>query len=310
MGNDNLNTEGYVYNIQRYCVDDGPGIRTTVFLKGCPLKCIWCANPESQKLTPEVGYRASICKKCGKCIAACPQNAIRIENDQIKINRTICENCGDCVEACIPGAQGFYGKKMTVGEAYKQVERDLTYYITSNGGVTLSGGEPLMQADFSEALLRKCRNEGIHTCVETCGFASMDQLNKVLPFVSLFLYDLKHMDSKIHQQLTGSTNEPILRNLKIIADKGTALTIRIPLIPTCNDSEQNLNAMANFLSDLNTPISVEVMPYHNYGENKYEMLDRLYLLKDLEKPSEETLFKTEELFKSRGIECLVRQSNS
>ena len=310
MGNDDLNTKGYVYNVQRYCIDDGPGIRTTVFLKGCPLRCLWCANPESQKLTPEVGYRASICKKCGKCVAACTKNAIRIEDDEIRVDRSICENCGDCVEACIPGAQGVYGKEMTVGAVFKQVARDLKYYIRSNGGVTVSGGEPLMQAEFTGALLKKCQAEGIHACVETCGFASTEQLSKVIPFVSLFLYDLKHMDGTVHKKLTGSSNEPILRNLKTIADKGTPLIIRIPLIPTCNDSDQNLSAIADFVSDLNTPTSVEVMPYHNYGENKYEILDRPYLLKNVEKPSGEMLLKTQEIFKSRGIECLIRQSSS
>ena len=310
MEKDEMNTEGYVYNIQRYCIDDGPGIRTTVFLKGCPLKCLWCANPESQKIFPEVGYRASICKKCGKCVTACTKKAISIEGEEIKVDRGLCDNCGDCVEACVPGAQNFYGKEMTVREVFKQVERDLQYYISSNGGVTVSGGEPLMQADFTSALLKKCQTEGIHTCIETCGMATEEQLNKVLPFVSLFLYDLKHMDSMTHKKLTGSANDPILRNLKVIADKGMALIIRLPLIPTCNDSTENLTAIADTVASLTRSVGVEVMPYHNYGENKYEMLDRPYLLKNLKRPSEEKLSETEEIFKSRGIECLIRQSSS
>ena len=310
MGNDDLNTKGYVYNIQRYCIDDGPGIRTTVFLKGCPLQCLWCANPESQKMLPEVGYRASICKKCGKCVAACTKNAITFEDEEIKIDRRLCDNCGDCVEACTYGARDFYGKAMTVGDVFKQVERDLQYYISSNGGVTVSGGEPLMQADFTRALLKKCQIEGIHTCIETCGMATEAKLNKVLPFVSLFLYDLKHMDSLTHKKLTGSPNESILRNLKLVADNGAALIIRIPLIPTCNDSTENLTAIADIVASLNRSVGVEVMPYHNYGVNKYEMLDRPYHLKDLERPSEEKLSETADIFKSRGIECLIRHSSS
>ena len=261
-------------------------------------------------MLPEVGYRASICKTCGKCVAACTRKAITLAGEAINVDRRLCDNCGDCVEACTYGAHDFYGKEMTVGEVFKQVGRDLQYYIRSNGGVTVSGGEPLMHADFTGELLKKCQREGIHTCIETCGFATTEQLNKVLPFVSLFLYDLKHMDSLTHEELTGSTNAPILRNLKFIASKEVPLIIRIPLIPTLNDSIENLNAIADTVAGLNKSIGVEVMPYHNYGENKYEMLDRPYLLKDLERPSEEKLKETEDIFKSRGVDCLIRHSGA
>ncbi|WP_459947761.1 glycyl-radical enzyme activating protein [Desulfocastanea catecholica] len=306
-----MNIKGYVYNIQRYCVDDGPGIRTTIFLKGCSLRCIWCANPESQKLLPEVGYRASVCKKCGQCAKICTKGAIRLEGEKLNIDRSLCDNCGDCVKACIYSAQDFYGKEMTVEEVFKQAEKDLQYYMSSNGGVTVSGGEPLMHADFTSTLLKKCQAEGIHTCIETSGFGTEEQLNKVLPFVSLFLFDLKHMDSAIHKKLTGQPNEPILRNLRIIAEKeGVPLVIRIPLIPTYNDSKENITAIADTVVSLKRSVDVEIMPYHNYGENKYEIINRSYLLKDLEKPSMDKLKKTKEIFKSRGIDCLVRHNNS
>ncbi len=300
-----MSDNGVVFNIQRYSIDDGPGIRTTVFLKGCPLKCLWCSNPESQSYKPEVGHRQADCIQCGSCIDACENHAISVKDGHVVIDKTLCVNCGKCTEACITGALCFLGKEMTTDEVFNIVQKDTIYYKHSSGGITVSGGEPLTQADFTRSLLKKCCEQGIHTCIETCGTATAEQFEKVLPYTSLVLFDLKHINDETHQKLTCGSNKPIFENLKLVLEKQIPLVLRMPLIPTLNDSEEDINQMARQLKALTESATINIMPYHNFGEHKYQMLFRPYELSHIQRPSKEKLDQIKHIFESMGHECEI-----
>ncbi|MBN1367787.1 MAG: glycyl-radical enzyme activating protein [Dehalococcoidales bacterium] len=295
------NIKGVVYNIQGYSIDDGPGIRTTVFLKGCPLQCLWCSNPESQQPYPEISHSDSLCNKCGKCVEICELKAVSVDDTGVHIDRKICTNCGRCVEVCAPQALRILGKYMSVEEVFYEVNKDKQYYQVSGGGVTASGGEPLLQPDFVAALFKKCRESEIHTCLETCGFGAKTALDKVLPYTSLVLFDIKHVDSVTHQKLTGKSNEQIFRNLEYIIEKGVPIIIRAPMIPGYNDSDLEITALAQAMVDMKLK-KIDLMPYHKYGLGKYKMLDRQYELGDVNK-SEAKLEESKAIFKSFGLEC-------
>ncbi|MBR2666556.1 MAG: glycyl-radical enzyme activating protein [Oscillospiraceae bacterium] len=308
----NSNT-GVVFDIQRFSIDDGPGIRTIVFLKGCPLRCVWCANPESQQIEPEIGHHYTACKACGKCAANCPQKAITMTPDvdkKLMIDRSKCDVCKICVDGCIYKALSCYGYTATVDELFETVAKDRVYYNLTGGGLTISGGEVTMQADFAAALLKKCKEADINTCIETCGFASEAQFRKVVPYTDIFLFDLKSLNDEVHKKWTGCSNVPILKNLDIAMQSEQRVIIRWPLIPTVNDTEENLLAMRDKLVELNKIkyTSIEIMPYHNFGSGKYLMTHREYELKDLERPSEELLNKVQKLFDDAGIDCLIHRS--
>ena len=233
-----------VFNIQHYAIQDGPGVRTTVFLKGCPLRCWWCSNPESQNSFPEVAHSDSLCNKCGKCLDVCDVRAIRLDDSHIEINRDTCNTCGKCVEVCSMGALKIYGRQMTLEEVLDEVRKETLFYWNSGGGVTASGGEPLSQSEFVSELFRYCQRSGIHTVLDTCGFAKNYELKRVLSYTDLVLYDLKFIDSAAHKEFTGHSNEPVLDNAKIIAKSGVPIIIRIPLIPDINDSEDNMSNLS------------------------------------------------------------------
>lgn len=297
---------GLIFNIQRYSLQDGPGIRTTVFFKGCPLRCLWCSNPESQNSTPEIAHRNSLCNNCGRCLEVCEVKAISLIEKGIKIERERCNNCGKCVEVCTPGALKVFGQEVTVEGVFEEVRRDELFYRNSGGGVTVSGGEPLQQWQFVTALLKKCQAEGIHTCLDTCGYASPRALERVLDYVDLVLFDLKLVDSEAHRKVTERSNKPILRNVRTIAKRGIPVLIRVPLIPGVNDSEDNLRATAGFVSSLDDGrVEVNLLPYHRFGVGKYEMLDRPYLLSGLTPFADEEVQKRRQIFESLGLSCKI-----
>lgn len=274
-------TKGLVFNIQKYSVHDGPGIRTIVFLKGCPLSCSWCSNPESQRREPELAFNPNRCltfSKCTRCLQACLRGAIIREADgSLRIDRALCDGCPkNCAEAC--PAQGLivYGEERTVEDVLKTVEQDAAFYSRSGGGMTLSGGEPLMQADFALALLREARRRRIKTAVETCGMVPWKTLEAAAENLNYVLYDIKHMDGAAHKDQTGCSNEVILENFRRLAelDPGKPILARTPVIPGFNDSEEAISAIAGFLRPFPN-VRYEMLPYHRLGTQKYHFLDRV-----------------------------------
>jgi pyruvate formate lyase activating enzyme len=301
---------GMVFDIKKYSINDGPGIRTTVFLSGCPLKCQWCHNPESQSLTPELLYRAGRCLGCGECIVTCPEEAIAFVSElggkKIFTNREKCTRCQTCIATCYSGAREFSGKEVTVDEVMSQVVRETPFYDESGGGVTFSGGEPLMQPGFLSALLKACRAQEIRTCVDTSGFANWNVFDQIRGDVDLFLYDLKHMDSEKHREVTGVPNEPILENLRRLSGLGHKVVARLPLIPGINDDEANLVESGKFLASLPQLESVELMGYHDLAQAKYEALGMEYKLVGLKGPEEEEMRNAAEVLRSYGLNVVIR----
>lgn len=300
---------GTVFNIQRFSTEDGPGIRTTVFFKGCPMRCKWCSNPESQSPALQLACRDSLCIGCGSCIAVCPAKAITPGRDlteaKIHIDRELCRSCGACVKECPAGAMKFYGRIVTLDDVFDEVNSDAAYYANSQGGVTASGGEAMLQADFVGALFQRCRLAGIHTALDTCGYFDSSAFGKVSDWVNLVLFDLKFMDCEKHKRYTGVPNDIILQNARLISRLGIQMIIRVPLIPSINDSEENLTQTARFAAGLESRPSVNLLPYHNYGENKYKMLNMAYQLGGLAAPSEVHMMKCAEIFKQYGLDCSV-----
>ena len=276
---------GRLYDIQGFSVQDGPGIRTTAFLKGCPLRCPWCHSPESQLFTKQLSWFSIRClgtEACkDRCIKACDKNALEYGSTRVDIKtqetlqlvhvkRDICDNCGKCAEVCYPGALELTGKDYTVEELVQRLLQDKNFYETSGGGVTISGGECLSQSQFTLEVLKRLKEEGIHTAVDTTGFAQWEVVESVLPYTDLFLYDLKHMDNEKHKMTVGVSNEPILENAKKIAEAGGKLQIRIPVIPMFNDDEENIRKTAEFVKSLGDAVEVvQLLPYHNLGTMKY-----------------------------------------
>ena len=263
--------DGMVYDIQRMSTKDGPGLRTTVFLKGCPLRCSWCSNPESQSFKPQLTVFASLCSACGACEQTCPQGAVIKTGSVYNRDREICTDCGVCVEGCSAQAREMSGKRMSVDEILHIVDSDSLFYGNSDGGVTFGGGEPTASGDFLLALLEGCRQKGYHTCVDTCGVCDPERFRKVIQRAELFLYDSKHMDPEEHRRLTGCDNAVILHNLHNLFASGKELRIRVPLIPGVNDTEKNIAAMAIFLHKHGRH-EVDVLPYHAFGYSKYDAL--------------------------------------
>ena len=264
-------TQGLVFLIQGYSTSDGPGLRTTVFTKGCNLRCRWCQNPESWNSYPELMTHDDLCLGCGKCVEICPEQAITLTAETgRKIDRDRCNRCFKCVEACPAKALTSVGEYMTIDQVMAEIEKDELFMIRSNGGVTISGGEPLFQAPFTIELLKTCKERGIHTALDTCGHAPWSMLEKALKYVDLLLYDIKHMDPKVHLEGTGTDNSLPLANLGKIPGH-IDVWLRIPLIPGFNDSQENLDRLI-FLSRKKPFKRVSLLPYHKYGDGKYENL--------------------------------------
>ena len=294
-----------VFNIQKYSIHDGPGIRTTVFLKGCPLRCMWCSNPESQNIYPEVVHRDSLCTKCGECVDACQPGAIAVTEKGIAIDRKLCNNCCDCIDVCVPGALKIFGEEMSAEEVFRDVEKDADFYRNSGGGVTVSGGEPLLQPAFVAALFTLCRGSGIHTCLETTATVKARALKQVLPYTSLVLYDIKCIDPETHRKWVKKSNVEIIENFKLVASMGIPMIVRVPLISGVNNSEKELKAIADLVSSNLKEPKAEILPYHRYGIGKYPMLDRRYQLPDMVAPTDLELQRAKYIFNSYGIDTRI-----
>jgi len=267
---------GIIFDIKRYAIHDGPGIRTTLFLKGCPLNCRWCHNPEGIGKDPQVVYRKAKCIGCRACIEACPEHALSLKPDGIVTDVRRCKNCGACVEACPSGAREQVGKIETVQSVLDIIKKDVPFYDSSGGGVTFSGGEPLMQVEFLLDLLKKCGREEIHRAVDTAGFADTETLMRVARHTDLFLFDLKFMNPEKHRLYTGVSNEQILKNLESLALHGSEIIVRIPLIPGINDDDDNIESTGTFLHHLPQIKTVHILPYHDFQKSKYEKFEINY----------------------------------
>lgn len=260
-----------IFDIKRFAVHDGDGIRTTVFFCGCPLRCVWCHNPEGLSAQPTLAYFEHKCVGCEECANVCPEGAHKFENGKHIFDRTKCIGCGKCTENCLDGALTLYGKETPVEELLPLLLEDKDFYESSGGGVTLSCGECLMQADFCAELLKKLKENGIHTAVDTCGFVSKEALDKVVPYTDIFLYDFKAYDEKVHMKCTGQSNKIILENLLYLESLGKDVEIRIPYVPEYNSDQ--IEKIAIFLSKLRHIKSIKVLPYHNYAGTKYAALN-------------------------------------
>lgn len=290
-----------IFEIKRFAVHDGDGIRTTVFFKGCTLKCIWCHNPEGIGFESQLAFYDNKCTLCGECQNICSQNAHKIANDTHTFDRKKCIACGRCENACFNNALTLYGKEMTVDELLPILLEDKDFYDTSGGGVTLSGGECLCHADFCAELLKELKSNGINTAVDTCGFVSQEAINKVLPYTDVFLYDLKAYDEDVHIKCTGYSNKTILENLQYIDKCGKNIEIRIPFVPGFNDNQ--IDKIASFISKLKNIIKVRVLPYHNYAGSKYKSLNMKNTLPHL-LPDESEIKKATDILTSYGIKVI------
>jgi pyruvate formate lyase activating enzyme len=332
---------GTIFDIKKYSVHDGPGIRTTVFFKGCPLECAWCHNPEGQRMSAEIMFYSDRCSACGICVSICLNQAV-IPKDvdheitgvhpnwpvvlkegsdgkdsgspdmnrayEIHTLREKCTACGECVKACPSGAREVAGRVVTSDELIQEIMKDVVFYDSSGGGVTFSGGEPLMQPDFLLVLLRECKEREIHTAVDTCGCAKWETLSAIVPYADLILYDLKCMDAGMHFELTGRRNEVIIENLTRLSKTHNNVTVRFPLIPGVNDNEENIVSMGEFLSSLSregkSPC-IDVLPYHKTGMGKYERLGRVYNILHIARPADEVVDSVVEKLRRLGLETRV-----
>jgi pyruvate formate lyase activating enzyme len=291
---------GTIFDIKKYAIHDGPGIRTTIFFQGCPLNCWWCHNPESQSSRAVLMCRANRCSSCQTCIEVCPQQGISL-NGTIVTDRSKCDLCGECAEVCFYGAREISGKPMTIAEVMAEIQRDVPFYDQSGGGVTFSGGEPLLQRRFLSELLRECQAREIHTVVDTSGFAAWEVFDSIRQDVDLFLYDLKMMDEQRHEQYTGVSNQLILNNLQRLAESGAQVFVRIPLIPGINNDKENLKESAALIADLPNITGIELMAYHDIAGAKYESLGLPYPLPDTLPPSDEAMQAAACYFEDMGL---------
>lgn len=300
---------GNIIEIQRWSVADGPGSRTVVFLKGCPLHCPWCANPESQDISRQIGIFSSRCAGCGACERDCPEKTASPAREGT-FKDTNCTACGTCIDSCHADARTWMGAKVTVHEIMDILQKDMIFYRKSGGGVTFSGGEPLTQPTFLKALIERCERVGIHTAVETCGYFSWQAAAKTVEMLDFIMFDIKHMDEAIHKQLTGVSNGKILENVKRIGRLDIPLVIRIPVIPTLNDSNKNIYATARFVQKhLPKVIGIEALPYHRLGTNKYAALGIKYQLSHIEPPHHEAMEKVRKIITDAGLPSITAENN-
>ncbi len=296
---------GIVFDIKRFSIHDGPGLRTTVFFKGCPLRCSWCHNPESQTRRPELIFWDDRCLRCQACISTCKQGAISLVENHIITDSKKCILDAACIGVCYAEARQIAGSEMSVPQTMSEVERDRAFYDESTGGVTFSGGEPLMQADFLLALLMACRQSEISTTLDTCGFARWETINRIRPHVDLFLYDLKFMDPARHKRHTGASNNRILENLQRLSKYGHNIIVRVPIIPGINNDMDNIRGIAAFAAGLPSLNRVDILPYHRAAANKYERMHRTYKLAELLPPSDGEMAEVASVIEGYGVSVKV-----
>lgn len=303
--------KGTVFNIQKMSIHDGPGIRTSVFFKGCPLSCIWCSNPESQRPEKEIACFPSRCVQCGYCAQLCPKAIIEKQPPFAILHRGECDLCEICVKECCTNAKKTVGEVYTEEELLREILKDKSFYDSSGGGVTFSGGEPLMQQEFLVNMLKACKKEGIHTAMETTGFAAPDEFLQAVELLDLVFFDVKQMDDEVHSQVTGVSNKRILENLAHAAGVHDNIIVRIPVIPGLNDSRENIEQTADCTAALGIK-TLELLPYHNLGEVKYEQLGRTYGLSEIKTPGEERMAEIADLARNtigeRGTEVRIMKS--
>ena len=297
--------KGRIFSMQRFSIQDGPGIRTTVFVKGCPLRCAWCSNPESQNLDPEIMVRQQKCAGCGDCVEACPKDAIELVDGVSCVDRTLCDLCMECVEVCPTGALEVSGEEITVEEAVHESCQDEPFYKNSDGGVTLSGGEPLYQPEYALHFLRACKEQGLSTALDTCGYAPWEVLEGILEYTDLVLFDVKHLDPEMHRKGTGVSNDLIVSNLERTLDSGRVrVWIRIPLIPGFNDSEEHARAVASLLAG--KPVEkVSLLDYHEWGKPKYGFLGRDYPFEGEVGEEQERLERWKGILEAEGLSVTI-----
>ncbi|WP_034658715.1 glycyl-radical enzyme activating protein [Robertmurraya massiliosenegalensis] len=299
-----MEDKGIVFDIQRFSVHDGPGIRSIVFLKGCPLRCRWCSNPESQSKEPQIMFVKRNCIGCGRCTELCPTGALQIV-PTFKIDESKCTKCGICVEACYSEALNFAGNPRSVQDVINELKKDHIHYKRSGGGITLSGGEPLSQPYYAEELLKACKEKGWHTAIETTAFTSQAVLEQVLPWLDLVLLDIKHTDERKHLEFVGRSNEKILENAKFIGQFGVPIIIRVPVIPTFNDGIDEMETIASFASNIRGVKEMHLLPYHRLGENKYDYLNYEYEMKGIPTPTNEKMQKLKTVVEEKGLICKI-----
>lgn len=296
------NIRACIFNIQKYSIHDGPGIRTVVFFKGCPLSCLWCSNPESQDTRIQIICDKTKCVQCLHCIEICPKQAITLSNNHIQIDSKKCNSCFSCKNSCAKKAFSIEGKSLTIDEVMKEVIKDEMFYEESNGGVTLSGGEVLMQHEFASELLGLLKEKNIHTAIETTGYANNKVFLKFIDNVDLLLFDIKHYDREKHFEATNVYNDIIIENLKVAIERNKEVIIRIPVIPNINSSLDDAEGFCKLLKSVNAK-KVNLLPFHQFGQKKYELLNKSYTFENIDQLHEEALIPYKQIFIKNGFDC-------
>ena len=306
---------GRIFNIQKCSIRDGRGMRTTVFFKGCGLRCLWCANPEGIRFQPEISLNTNTCMGCGICLKKCPNGAIRINaQGAMEYDRSRCTACGLCAQLCPTEARKRFGEEVTVDELFKRIYQDRFYFEHSGGGVTFSGGEATMQPEFLLAICKRCKEYKINIAIETCGCGDYEQFKPCLDYIDFIYYDLKHMDPEMHRKITGQSNEHILENLRKIDRHGIEICVRTPVVPGWNDSEENIAATAKWILPLSSVRNYELLAYHRLGINKYQILGKEYPLNDVVEPTAEHMLRLAEvadrILAPAGKKCFYNKDNN
>jgi pyruvate formate lyase activating enzyme len=295
---------GNIFDVQRFSIHDGPGIRTTVFLKGCPAYCPWCSNPESQCALPELSYSRSRCLLCGRCVAACPAQALSLQVDSVVVDRSRCMPCAECSRVCPSGAMRLVGRTVTAADVLAEVEKDRVFYEHSGGGMTVSGGEPLAQPQFTLALLEGARSLGLHSAVETAGLAEPETIERVLARANLILFDIKQLDSESHRSVVGEDSEVVVSNARLAARLGVKMIVRVPVIPGFNDQPYQIGAIGEFTCSLGVT-EMHLLPYHAYGVSKYASLGRRYEVPETVPPTQGQLETLGATLETLGLSVTV-----